>query len=164
MKPYALLYQEKKSLFLPSLLFLFLVATSESLNNSLQFCKALSSPEPFSLHFLFSLFIAVCIQFIFIFSLSASCSHPISPSSKFLSSPTFFPHVFLIFSYIIPPCSRHKPSALRSPAPAHLLNLLTQFAYFFCNFYRSQSFLPSPRLHLNNTKLFYICQLCDEYN
>lgn len=126
----------KKSLFLPRLLFLILVATTESSNNSLQFCKALSSPELFSLHFLFSLFIALCIQFIFF--LSASCSHPISPS-KSLSSLTFFPRVFLIFSYIIPRCSRHKPSALRSPAPAHLLNLLTQFAYFLCNFFIARS-------------------------
>jgi len=153
----------KKSFFLPSLLyFIFFIATSETSNNSLQFCKALSFPEPFYLHFLFSLFIALCVQFIFIFPLSASCSHPISPSSKSLFSPTFFPHVFLIF-YISPPFSRHKPSALRSPAPAHLLNLNpTQFAYFLYNFIRSQSFFSSPRLHLNNTNLFYICQLCDD--
>lgn len=126
-----------KSFFIPYSPFLIMPESSSSL-------RLYSFVFPITFFFaLFVFFIHRSLYSVhFHFSLSASCSHPISPSSESLSSPTFFLHVFLMFSYIIPPSFRHKPPALRAPAPAHLLNLLTQFAYFLCNFIRSQSFSP----------------------
>lgn len=62
-----------------------------------------------------------------------------------------FPSSCLLSSFLLSAYCEAFPCVLLSPTFADLFNLLNPFAYSCCNF--------PPRLHLNNTKPVYVCQL-----
>lgn len=78
-------------------------------------------------------------------------SAPNSCGPYFTSTFLIYLHLGFLSSFLLSAYWKALPCVLLSPTFADLFNLLNPFAYSCCNF--------PPRLHLNNTKPVYVCQL-----